>query len=789
MSAAAVSVETGWGQVSLPSDSLGQGYNWVTDANPHYFKSGDTVWVYSGICKTLKTTVLTGNSASLLLEKLNKKRPDLIKIHGNVQYDFTYRSLVDTPFSQSGYSQHSVRTTLDATIKEQYPVRITLLTRQSNSPFFKDLTDVSIQFNQRQFLQQINNSLAKQLPDVVSKKKLSEVQRLYQQKKWEAEALQSWISDPGRLQELVEEKERLAVSRLKDEEAVMLDSLNADNVLNSQNRSGAQGSIFLKKRVFAAIEQKFQHIRDSLRAVEDAVQVEKSRKDKSGLRDDLFSQFQKKKQALDSIKMELTRIEWVLGPVKRSVEDSVRLLKQQLSQIKDPAGLKAFIKEHNLSTRNLPKGWQALSAIQSIGIGRTWVDYTELTVQHISLTGVNAEFTPGRYYIAFAAGRVNYQFRDFVIKNNSHVRQNLYLIRAGLGAKEGNHLIASWYDGRRSMLNWIGNMTSGTGLERVIGMSFEARLQASPDQYIVLESAKSSFHTVGAQDQTGEKLINRVWNFKDRSNEAYSIRVYSNWRRTNTKLMGYYRKMGEHFQSFNLQPVNVNQVAYQFKLQQQFWKRRLSVEAGIRKNDFFNPFVNPGLASKTVFKSALLTLRVPRYPMLSIGYYPSSQLTMLDNSRLVENQYNTLSAVISHAYSVKKLSMSSSAVLLKFYNSGADTGFIYFNATSVSVNHFIFLKGVQLQSGLTLTRQRDIKVTTLEQSMNYQVREWLSLVGGLKYNRLNAAQTLLGATGGFGVMVKGIGTLQASYEKSYLPGTTRNLLPVDMGRLTFYRVF
>jgi len=47
----------------------------------------------------------------------------------------------------------------------------------------------------------------------------------------------------------------------------------------------------------------------------------------------------------------------------------------------------------------------ALSAINNIGIGRTWVDYSELTVKNISLTGINAELNPSKFYVAFAAGK------------------------------------------------------------------------------------------------------------------------------------------------------------------------------------------------------------------------------------------------------------------------------------------------------------------------------------------------------------------------------------------------
>lgn len=770
------------------TDTLPGQYSRITDINPHKFQRGDTVWIISGICKPLKRVMYTGEAAHPFLTK-NPANTSLLKIHGNVQYDFTYRSFVDTPFSQKNFQQHTVQTTLDITLKEQYPLRMTILHRSSNSAYFEDITDVNIQFNQGLFLNQLKSGLTQQLPGTIDKSRLTDWERRYLYKKAEIEALQNWINSPGRLQEMIEEKENQLSARLLAQGRVFTDSQGVNIPQGIPSLPPIPDQQFLRKKVFATLQDRLQNYQDSVKAKADSLLAEKQSKADSLLDNSKLSEIKRKKQELEKALIELKSYEGKLQAIKKSFEDSVNLLKQKLAGIKDPSALKHFIQDLKLKASDLPKGWQTLAAIQTIGIGRTWVDYSDLTVKNISLTGINAELNPSKFYFAFAAGRVNYQFRDFIVKNSERPTQNLYLIRAGVGRKESNHFIFTWYDGKRNMLNSFSN-TAVTGRpERVIGMSAQVRLQLDPNNYLVLESAKSSFHHTGTVNQPTEGLIAKVWNFNDRSNEAYSIKLYSNWPKTSTKVTGYYRKMGEHFQSFNLQPVNAGQVAYQLKMQQLFWKRRLQVEAGVRKNDFNSPFINPGLTSKTVFKSAQLTLRVPKYPYISVGYYPSSQLTLLDNNVLVENQYNTLSAVAGHSYRAGKVNMSSNAVLLKFYNSGADSGFIYYNATSVTVNQFIFLKGLQLQTGFTKTMQRDLIVTTLEQSANYQFRKWLTVSAGIKYNRVNQDETLWGGTAGLGLVINKIGTIQASYDKSYLPGTARNLLPVDMGRITYYRVF
>ncbi|HMK24826.1 MAG TPA: hypothetical protein VK483_02265, partial [Chitinophagaceae bacterium] len=219
------------------------------------------------------------------------------------------------------------------------------------------------------------------------------------------------------------------------------------------------------------------------------------------------------------------------------------------------------------------------------------------------------------------------------------------------------------------------------------------------------------------------------------------------------------------------------------------WKKKLVIDAGIRKNDFANPFITPGISSSTVFKSLQVSLRIPKYPSITVGYAPSSQLTVLDNHRLAENQYYTLNAVLSHSYKAKQVGMVTNAMFLKFYNNSPDTGFIYYNASSFAVTQIFYLKKLQLQSGLTVTDQQELRVLTLDQSASYQLKGWLSLAGGLNYNRVANNSTHWGASAGINLTVNKIGIIQMNYDKNYLPGTNRNLLPVQTGRISFYRSF
>jgi hypothetical protein len=742
--------------------------NMVTN-NQHTDTPGDSIiFVGNMVCKTPGKFILTKSIPAQPLQ-LPLVRQPFLTVHGNVQYDFLYRSLVDTPFSQKDFRQHTVQATLDISIRNQYPFRVVLSSRRSNSPYFDNINDINFQFNKNIFIDRLKSTISKNLPSIPGREQLNEWENKYKKKKLEIQGLENWISDPARLQQITEAKEAAARRAMAN-----ADSNSISTTSIPDPKAAAQG--LLKK------------VGDSLSTLADSL-IAKKLNGKDSIYRKALAKYEEKKEALNKARNELKEYESKITTLKQSVQQADGKLKQQLAQVTDPAQLKEFIQSNKVDASSLPKGWKMLGAINSIGIGRSWVDYSELTVKNISLTGINAEANPGKFYVAFAAGKVNYRFRDFVVKNNQQPKQSLYLVRAGIGKKEGNNIIFTWYDGKKSPFSSYGAPTPTGTLERVMGMSVQTRLQVDANHYLILESAKSSFNNKPTGNPVATPLIDKVWNFKTRSNEAYSIKMYTYWPQSKTKLNGYYRKMGENFQSFNLQPINVNQEAYQFGLQQSFLKRKLTVDAGVRKNDFTSPAIYPGISSKTVFKSLQLTVRVPKYPFVSVGYFPSSQLTVLDNNIIAENQYNTLSAVVSHAYHVKNTSMSSNLVYLKFYNNSADTGFIYYNAESYTANQFLFLGKLQLQTGLTITRQRNLNVSTLEQSLSFEAKRWLVLSAGLKYNRLNSEQTLWGGTAGLGIVVKHIGTIQASYDKSYLPGTSKNLLPVDMGRIGFYRTF
>ncbi len=778
----------------------------LPDLPERSFTIADSLFIIVGNCKNMGLVLFHQPVYETVPRLPVSERAAFLKVHGNILYSFNYRSYIDTPFAQHDLQQHFVQSSFNLLIRNKYPVRMTISSRTTNSPYFKNTFDVNLQFNRGQLLEIIKADLRKQLlfatnsanaivhkaavvdrtkmelsglQDIVKLDQLSKFQQEYKTRQAEVQQLQSWLNSQARMQELVEERERamqvrnhLSKPATENLPVAMPDNDIAGMINKPVEKMGSNKASFLDFLT--------KRTADSKAATKQAAPVENA-----------AARLDSAKKKLEQLKQLVKKDEANLKKAQKTITDSLSTIRAELNSLSTGPGLYAFMRKHNLSRDQLTKTQRLLLSVNQVAVGRSWVDYSELTVKNISVAGVNVELNPLPYYVAFAAGKINYRFRDFIYKNNRGQLpdQSVALIRAGLGQKEKNNFILSFYNGKKSILNSTAAAAYNSA-QRIIGISAEAKFTLDANNNVTAELARSSYYNNASQQPTSADLFKKIFRLKDRTNQAYSIKLNSYYPRSNTKFTGYYKNLGENFQSFTLYPIGTNQEAWMARLNQSLWKKRLSIDAAIRKNDFVSPVAAPSFNSKNVFKSLQLLLRVPRYPFVSVGYFPSSQLSLSNNNILTESQYNTVNAVVSHSYRFRqKLDMNSNIVFTKFYNNGSDTGFIYFNASSWTVSHSIFLSSLQLQSGVSITDQQQLHLLTLEQTASYQFKKSITLTAGLKWTKENYDRDLIGCTAAMSIVIKRMGMIQLHYDRTYLPSYGRILVPVDMGQLSFYREF
>lgn len=735
-------------------DTIPEPVDWFEEINPRYFRSGDTIWDIRGICQPLYSSyyLLSDYLRTVPGTEPLKKAP-LFKVNGNVQYDYLYQSLVDTPFAQKDYSQHTIQTNLKLVYKNELPVNIRITQRFSNSPLFRNIFDVNALFTDRLLLDQQKQKLI----DALEAKKRKQLEKLFSDEfspvqqminiKQRLETVTQWIQAPERTVELVALREKILQNAIQAE--IQKRKLEGKEIFDIEQ---------IKRELLNKEPDFFEkRLKDTARYEE-------------------LSKYKRQKQVLKDLQDKYKTAQADLDKYEKKVRDNIYDAQQKIRNIKNLEELKDY---HLLyePEEKLPKYWSVLSSVKSVGIGRSWVDYSALTVRNIALTGAHIELNPGKLYVAAGIGNVNTQFRDFVVNRSSIPRQPLQFFRIGAGQRDHRSFIFTYYDGKKSLLNIEPNTTT---LHRVRGISLEHQFRLDENNIVIVEVAKSSGGTAAGRAD-GDKLFD----FSDRKNEAYSVELESNWPKIDFQFTGFYRRMGATFQSFNLFTSQVTNEAYQLRLKKNFWNRQLNIEAGLRKNDFSGSLYSQDLYSKTVFKTLLATLRLKKLPVLTVGFFPASQLTALDDRSVMEQHFNTLTGVLSHGYSAGRVQMNTQVSYLRFYNNQSDTNFIYHNATSWSLHHYIFFNRLQFQSDFSYAQQSMMDIWSLGQQMTYQLTNWLEITTGIKSSKVPSVERYWGGLGGLRFTARKLGMIQFRYERNHLPANTGKLVPVDIGRVTY----
>jgi hypothetical protein len=225
------------------------------------------------------------------------------------------------------------------------------------------------------------------------------------------------------------------------------------------------------------------------------------------------------------------------------------------------------------------------------------------------------------------------------------------------------------------------------------------------------------------------------------------------------------------------------------RVDQPLLKSKVDLTLMIRSNDFTNPFAEKTYKTNTVFKSVIVNVRFPKYPFVSVGYYPGTQIYMVNNEKINETAYYILNGSMMYNYSIRRISMSSSFIYNRYFNQATDSGFILYRGINYYASQRLFLRKLQLQAGYSYTKQSLIEYSTTDLSAEYAVKDWLKFGAGLKYNQPVSAAALWGGRALLKIDMKKLGSFHFQYDKSYLPTINQSLYPIETGRVSWYKYF
>ena len=704
----------------------------------------------------------------------------LLQVHGNVLYDLYYHSQVDTPYKDREVYQHTAQVYLDIVYKDNYPFRIYFTTRWSNTSFFRNFSDLNFLYNSADFNNRVRRQVQQLLQQHLFADTLASLKRRLDEKQKEYLSMKDALNGPGYLQRLIRAREYKWLLAHRDTGAHIpaLDTSGVSRALGSYGKYKFGG--FGHQ---ASGANKGDSLREAL--TDSASLVEKHEKDL---------------RKLDSLEGSLGQLEKGYRTLQQLQATRIEQQRTELDRNGSGTALKEKLKSLHISDSSLPKGYQTLLSVKSFGIGRSMLDYSELSAKNISINGVQVEYNPS-YYAAFALGTVDYRFRDYTM-NNPVKGQYIGLGRLGWGPRDGSNLIFTLYTGRRQLYN---SFAAGTGMPTppnnppqspapipnysLMGFTLEGHYKVSKNSNLIAEVGKSS-SPYFSQDSARHRLPGGAVNLKDHSNEAYSLKYNIFIPLTQTQVMASYLHYGANFQSFSLFSSGTEQSAWSVRLSQPLFRQRLNITASIRTNDLSNPLVNAAYSSNTVFKSIQATLRLPKWPILSFGYSPSSQVLKISDNYFEENLFYTLTASASEVYKAGKVSLVSTLLYTQFYNKVTDTNFIYFNVRNLLLDQYAFFGRLtwELQLSAGLNAAYDLYV--IDNKAEFRLNSWLSLGAGFKYNRQTVYDvTLWGYNGDATIRVPKLGEFRFLADKGFIPGNNKQLVPNNTGRLTYLKTF
>jgi hypothetical protein len=656
-----------------------------------------------------------------------------IRLHGGyIGYQFNYRSLIDTPFAEKGILQHQLTGQLRVTLAGNFPLQINYRIRQSNSQFFRDIADVQASFNAAEFRNNLQNGLRSRLLTRAPQLKDSLLEKLYGLKKLDLADLEHTLNTTFHPQKLIEANETLLVPKLTWK-------LDVPDSLNLQQEDS------LKK-----IAQSF------------------------------LDEYTATKQRYDRLTGQVDSLKKLYTANLARVNRYKQLVNGKWDDLQTPKQWKNKMREYDMEDVPISPQYRWLMGIRNFSIGRSPVNYSELTAKNLSVNGVNFEYNSW-YYLAVTAGMVNYRFRDFVVNGHRKQPQYIYMIRAGIGRLEKNYFILSAFRGQKQLFRSDANGRSTIG---ITGISAESRWALNRHTWLTAEVAKS----MAPDFRVNPVNNNSKFNLSDKDNRAIALHLFSAIPLTGSRIEGFYKSTGANYQSFSSFTTNAALESWYIKAEQNLFKRKLRIAGALRKNEFTNPFILQDYTSNTVFKSLTASLRMRKLPVVTVGYQPMSQYTKVD-STVIENRFQTLNATLYHYYKIKQLRLATTAMLNKFYNSARDTGFLYFNAVNSYIAQSFLFKSFTANIGASYTKNGTYTLQVLDGSISPTIPKLGTVTIGIKINNLNRSVIKSGGYINMNLQVFKSNRLFISYEHGYLPGNYGKLVRNEMGMVQFIKTF
>ncbi len=631
-----------------------------------------------------------------------------------IQYNYHYQNLIDTPFYQQHFQQHTLSAGGSIYLFNKIPFNYSYNQQSSNSPYFKDYRDFTFTLD------------ANALQHINQKNRLHQLRHL---------------TDKAENKLLQQQQHQLPVADIKQ--------------IYEQLSSPALISLIIQCREILSNNA---HITDSLFDQQDS--VVHYAQELVNIYDEKKIQLEKVRQTADSLTQQLQLYKNKLVQFKESLNNGMPAVmayyKKHAALLADSLGI-----GDNMEKLPYPGFLKKLSA------GRSLPDFNELTVKNTYINGINFSVARNIFFMDVAAGLIDYRYRDFVFNKLNQTKNALMgAVKLGLGNSDASYMAITGFTGKKQVFQ-----AGINGVTRVSGASLEAQWLPVPGyKFGVIISQ-------GIQPNSSPGVNKPAAKFTDKEARAIKTYANVYVAATQSSINGYYIKEGASFQALNSYRIIAGQERWNLQLNQYLLRRQLYIKAGIQKNNIEeNILLTTPYSSNRVLTTLLLSYRKPKMPSVSIGYQPSTQYTVMD-SLVYENRFQTATANINHNYKIGT-ARGLSNISYIYFNSNTDSNYLYYKAHNISaVQHLVFQQFFStIEWNSVHNKAYSLRSLSTGIGIN-TIKNNLRIEGGIKINDLNNNELKTGGYGRINIsLVKIAGELTVLFDQRYLPDMNKQLV-------------
>lgn len=489
------------------------------------------------------------------------------------------------------------------------------------------------------------------------------------------------------------------------------------------------------------------------------------------LRTDRTGELISKKDSLEELLGKMTDS---IAQLKNQLAKKIDSARSEMAQINSAGQLKKYAGKNGLRDSVKNNKWLDLLAKTDIRVGKFLLNNSELTVTNIFLHGASIKYGDEKFVVV-SAGFYDFAFRRvFNFRNDTFLRSKPSVFAVKIGKTDGKNLSAvTFYTGKKTRRGSVADR-----LETVAGLGIEKKIYFNRNLSFEAEIAKSTALRNTADEKKGT-IKDLFGTFSSKTIGVYGLlRAYLPKTKTDAELS--YRYWGQQFQSFNASQYFNPQNNLFGKISQPFFGRRLYMAASAKYTDFRSFGIASNIHTKAVFASASATLRLKRLPVLSVGYYPGSQLYWLDQSKLYEYFYYIFNTTASHYFTVGKVPVQAVFTYNKFYNKYTDS---LVSGSQSYYNLFWTIWKNKFSYTMNFSRQETEwnLLHAVEAGLSYAGRK-IKIGGSIKWN-LAGLSTGVGYSLNGGFVAGRVGTINLIYDRSFLPDRNGAFIPVRMGQV------